>query len=90
MSEKEAKQIIITSILVTGLLAIAKNVFEQKGKELALPNMRILVGVLLAGFLLSVLAQFAPELAGPLALLLMVTAIFSSNVVFTKLAKIGA
>lgn len=85
MSEKEAKQLILASILVTGLVAVGRRTIENK----ELPAMRILVGVLMSGFLLSVLAQFAPELAGPLALLLMITAIFSSGNLLDKVAKIG-
>lgn len=85
MNEKEAKQLVLTSILVTGMVAVGRKAIEKR----EIPSMRILVGVLISGFLLSVLAQFAPELAGPLALLLMITAIFSSGNLLDKVAKIG-
>ena len=85
MTETEAKKLILSAMLVSGLVAVGRKVYEKK----KIPNMRILVGILLAGFLLSVLAQFAPELAGPMALLLMTTAIFGSGNLLDKIAKIG-
>lgn len=84
MTEKDAKQMILMSILMSGLVAAGKEV--TKGK---MPPGRIFYGILLAGFMLSMLAEFAPELAGPLAALLLVTSIFGSGNLITKISKLG-
>ena len=88
MSEKEAKQLVLMSVLVTGLMAIAKEVF--KGNSRDLPKMRILIGVLLAGFFLSILADFVPEIAGPFAIAMMIATLFSkdSERVFRRITTI--
>lgn len=84
MTETDAKQMILISLLISGAIAAGKRVTQGK-----LPSGRIFFGILLAGVLLSVLAEFTPELAGPLAALLLITAVFGSGNLIEKLGKIG-
>jgi hypothetical protein len=84
MSEKDAKQLILASLLVSGLVASGKEIMRNK-----MPSGRIFIGILVAGFMLSVLAEFAPELAGPLAVLLLITATFASGNLLNQIEKIG-
>jgi hypothetical protein len=90
VNEKDAKQMILIALLVSGLMAASKDVFKGN-----MPKGRIFFGILVAGLLLSILAEFAPEVAGPLAALLLVTALFGQDGgaintinVFKKVGKI--
>ena len=72
MTEARASAWIVTSLAVSGTLAAVKDV-STDGQ---LDGLRLGVGLTVAGVMLATLAQVAPDVAGALALLVMVTSVF--------------
>lgn len=68
----QAKRLVVGAVLTTGVLAAAREV--QKGKA---PNIRIVLGVFVAGLMLSALAGPLPAIAGGLAALMGLSALLT-------------
>lgn len=69
-------KIILSSMMVTLSSTMAANVLpEQYGGKAQLPAPRLLIGTGITYFGLSILGDVAPEMAGPLALAIAVTAL---------------
>lgn len=71
MSTDKANAHIVTALGVSGALVLIK-----AGAENDLPPVRTWIGMTFAGISLAVLAQSWPDLAGPLALLVITTSVF--------------
>jgi hypothetical protein len=71
MTTDRANASIVTALGVSGALVLVK-----AGAAGQVPKPRAFIGITFAGVALSVLAQSAPQVAGPVALLLMTTAVF--------------
>lgn len=70
MNPVAARQLVVTGIAATTVLVVGRAAVERG----SLPSTRAIGGLGLAFLGLSVLADVAPELAGPLALLVAVSA----------------
>lgn len=66
-----ADQVVVGSLLVTGSLAVVKKVTEGQPPDVV----RVLVGVFIAGTMLTLLAEPAPQLASSLAVLVLVASL---------------
>lgn len=69
-----SKRWVTTAVIVSGVLAAVDDV--SHGRR---PNVRIALGAFVAGALLLLLAEVAPQLAGGLAALLLVSAILNTG-----------
>lgn len=84
MNTSEADQLIVTSLAVTGTLAVLKKVTNGQPPDVV----RVLIGVFVAGTMLTLAAQGAPQLAGSIAVLVLIAAlIYAGSDVFGALAK---
>lgn len=70
MNPTTARQLVVTGVAATTILVVARSAVESG----SLPSTRQIAGLGLAFLGLSVLADVAPELAGPLAVLIAVSA----------------
>lgn len=71
MTTTQAKRLVIVGLLVTGGLAAVRDL--SKGDA---PDLRIGLGVVIGGVILSTVAEVAPDVAGMVAVLTMVSATF--------------
>lgn len=71
MTSTRAKRLVLLAMMVAGTAASLRAVTAER----RLPSARIPIGVFAAGIMLAVLAEFAPELAGSLALLIVVASL---------------
>ena len=71
MTPGKAQTLIVTSLAVSGGLVVVKD-----AKAGQLPGARLAIGLTFTGVSLGVLAQFSPDLAGGVALLLLTTSVF--------------
>lgn len=71
MNTAEADQLVVGSLLVTATVATVKKVTEGQPPDVV----RALVGVFIAGTMLTLLAEGAPSLAGSLAVLILVASL---------------
>lgn len=70
-----ADRVVMTSALVTASSTVGFSAAPKKwGGEGEFPSPRLLVGAALTFFGLSVMAEFAPKVAGPLSVCIAVTA----------------
>lgn len=84
MNTARANTLIVTSLAVTGTVAAGSGL--SRGE---LPGVSLVVGLAGAGVGLAVAAQFAPDLAGMFAVLLMAGAVFAyGEPFFTAVAGI--
>jgi hypothetical protein len=80
----EADQLIVTSLAVTGTLAVLKKVTAGEPPDVV----RVLIGVFVAGTMLTLAAQGAPQLASSIAVLVLIAAlIYAGADVFGAIAK---
>lgn len=70
MNPIASRQLVVTGIATTTVLVVARSAVESR----SLPSGRAIAGLGLAFLFLSVMADVAPELAGPLAILMAVSA----------------
>lgn len=70
MNPGTARQLVVTGMAATTILVVARSSVESR----SLPSSRQIAGLGLAFLALSVMADVAPELAGPLAILMAVSA----------------
>lgn len=75
MSDAEATRWIILAMVILGVDAVARSLQAGDG----LPSVRVPIAILLVGAFLSLAAEPAPQLAGALAALLVVTTILSAG-----------
>lgn len=92
MNPVAARQLVVTGVATTTILVVARAAVENN----ALPSTRQIAGLGLSFLALSVLADVAPELAGPLAVLMAVSATVvpyngksSAQVLLGSLGKVG-
>lgn len=85
MSEQDAKQAIAVAMMLTATVSIGNRMLKRK----EVPSFRIFVGIFAAGFLLSVMAKPAPELAGPFAVSLSLAAIFQSDKLLDRVVQLS-
>lgn len=72
MTKASADQLIITSAIITAGSTVAGELLpKRKGDKGNLPSPRILIGTAIAFTILSMLATWAPNLAGAWALLIL-------------------
>ncbi|WP_190127140.1 hypothetical protein [Streptomyces inusitatus] len=71
MSTDKANAHIVTALGVSGALVLVK-----AGAEGDMPPVRTWIGLTFAGIGLSVMAQSWPEIAGPIALLIIISSVF--------------
>lgn len=84
MNTAEADQLIVTSLAVTGTLAVLKKVTNGQPPDVV----RVLIGVFAAGTMLTLAAQGAPQLAGSLAVLILIASvIYAGGDVFGALSR---
>jgi len=67
----QAQQLAATAVLVAGGLTVVSYVADRQT-----PPLRVGLGVVIAGVCLSTLAEVAPDVAGPLAILVLTSAVF--------------
>lgn len=80
-----AKELVIVGLTATGVIAA----IGQVGKTNGLPSSRIGYGVFIAMALLSLMAEFAPEVAATFAMLILATSLFVyGGPAFELLAKL--
>ena len=77
MNQQQAQTTIVTSLALSGVLVVVKDLRghtstgpTDPAEPSHLPPLRLAVGLCFAGVGLAVTAQFAPELAGGLAILI--------------------
>lgn len=66
------KTLVLIATAATGAIAAARDLANDRT-----PSVRLIAGVWIAGVLLALLAEVAPQLAAALAALMLVTAIFA-------------
>jgi hypothetical protein len=71
MSTDRANALIVSGLAVTGVLAVTSDAYKGQA-----PPVRLAVGLTFAGVGLALLAEPFPDLAGGLAVLVMISAIF--------------
>lgn len=69
MSAARAKRLVLLAMLVAGGTATLR-AMRNEGR---LPSVRVPIGTFIAGVMLATLAEFAPALAGGLAMLVLVS-----------------
>lgn len=76
MTPAEAKRILVGSLVVTTGLAAVADLSGDGGQPSNLPRLRIVIGAGVVGVVLGILADFAPQLAAGLAVLMGATSVF--------------
>lgn len=71
MNTDQAQQLVVGSIAVTGVVTSVSMLADGR-----MPGLPVVVGLGVTGVVLAVGAQFRPDLAGGLAVLIMVTDVF--------------
>jgi len=83
MSNSDAQRRVVLAVAVAGAASTAKSVADGDGVQL-----RQVVGVLTGGVMLAVLAEFSPDLAKPLAtLMLLVAVLYTAPAVVGRLTE---
>lgn len=71
MNPRQAKRTVVLSLVAAGALASIEDLRERD-----FPKLRIFLGAVFAGIVLSSVAEGAPDLAGTFALLILTTTVF--------------
>lgn len=74
MTSGEAKRYVVGAVVVSGALAGVSDLVQGQ-----VPKVRIIAGAAIAGVILAIAAEPAPDLAGMLALLMLAGAIFTAG-----------